>query len=131
METKPIVLCDTNILIEFYKNNATILSELRSIGQENIAVSIVTAGELLYGALNKNELKVIKNDLSNLLVLSISGSIENCFLDLMSKYTLSHKLSLPDGLIAATAIVEDVPLYTLNIKDFKYIQGLRLHSFNP
>lgn len=69
MEKKPIVHCDTNILIEFYKNNATILSQLRSIGQENIAVSIVTAGELLYGALNKNELKVIKNNLSNLLVL--------------------------------------------------------------
>lgn len=49
----------------------------------------------------------------------------------MSKYTLSHKLSLPDGLIAATAIVQDVPLYTLNIKDFKYIQGLRPHRLIP
>ncbi len=42
------------------------------------------------------------------------------------KYSLSHNLSLPDGFIAATAIVNQIPLYTLNKKDFQYIRDIKL-----
>ena len=55
-----IVLFDTDVLIEFYRNNPDIIVELKTIGQENIAVSTITAGELFYGALNKKELSQIK-----------------------------------------------------------------------
>ena len=60
MEKSKVVLCDTNIIIEFYKGNAAILKSLRSIGQENIAVSIITFGELIYGSINKTDLLKIK-----------------------------------------------------------------------
>ena len=46
----------------------------------------------------------------------------------MNSYALSHRLSVPDGLIAATALTEDLPLYTHNLKDFRYIAGLELHK---
>ena len=46
----------------------------------------------------------------------------------MEAYSLSHKLSVPDALIAATAIVHDVELYTLNVKDFRFISNLRLYQ---
>ncbi len=55
MVTDKIVLCDTDVIIEFYKNNANVISQLRAIGQENILISTITAGELIYGALNKKE----------------------------------------------------------------------------
>ena len=42
MEKEQLVLCDTNILIEFYKDNAAILEALKRIDQEGIVVSIVT-----------------------------------------------------------------------------------------
>ena len=45
-----MILCDTNILIEFYKGNAVIINELHEIGLSDLAVSIVTTGELFYGA---------------------------------------------------------------------------------
>jgi len=45
---KSIIICDTNILIEFYKNNQNIFTELEKIGSRNIALSVVTAGELLF-----------------------------------------------------------------------------------
>ena len=60
---KSIILCDTNILIEFYKNNQNIIAELEKIGSKNIALSVVTAGELLFGALNKKETQTIKKDI--------------------------------------------------------------------
>lgn len=45
----------------------------------------------------------------------------------MSKYSLSHKLALPDGFIAASAIEKNIELFTLNKKDFKFIDGLVLY----
>jgi tRNA(fMet)-specific endonuclease VapC len=66
MEKKSIVLCNTNIIIEFCKESSNIVDSLKSIGQQYIAVSVVTSGELIYGALNKRELSRIKKNLSNL-----------------------------------------------------------------
>lgn len=127
MAKRSLVLCDTNIIIEFYKENTTVLSKLHNIGQKNIAVSIITVGELLYGALDKEEFNQIKQDLAHLRLLHLNTAIDECFLELMSKYSLSHNLALPDGLIAATALIQDIPLYTLNKKDFRYISGIELH----
>lgn len=45
----------------------------------------------------------------------------------MADFSLSHNLTLPDAFIAATAIFHDIPLYTLNKKDFRFIPGLRLY----
>lgn len=125
MEEKPLVLCDTNILIDFYKEDAEVIKTLRRIGQQNIAVSIVTAGELLYGALNKKELNRIKNDLDHLQIVHLTPEIGEKFIKLMVEYSMSHRLSLPDGLIAATSLAESIPLYTHNRKDFKYGKGHR------
>ncbi len=123
-----IVLCDTDVIIEFYRNNPDIISELKTIGQENIAVSTITAGELIYGALNKKELSQIKKDLKYLNILNIDKRTCDTFLNIMDKYVLSHKLALPDGFIAASAMVHNIELYTLNIKDYRFIDGLKLYK---
>jgi len=39
----------------------------------------------------------------------------------MMDYSLSHKIGIPDALIAATAIVNKLRLFTANVKDFKFI----------
>lgn len=123
-----MILCDTNILIEFYKNSPAIVGELKQIGHSNIAISVITSGELIYGALNKNELTQILKDLAHLTSFEINGSICRLFLELMAKYSLSHNLTMPDAIIAATAIHNNIPLYTLNLKDFRFIDGIILHS---
>ncbi|MEQ8417129.1 MAG: PIN domain-containing protein [Imperialibacter sp.] len=79
--------------------------------------------------MNKKELNKINQDLSHLKVLDIDKPTCEMFMKLMNIYSLSHNLTLGDGLIAATAITHDLPLYTLNLKDFKYIEGVRL--WNP
>ena len=128
MEKKSLVLCDTNVIIEFYKENPRVIKNLHDIGQQNIAVSIVTSGELLYGALNKKELNQIKSDLEHLQIIHLTPEIGECFTQLMIDYSLSHRLSLPDGLIAATALTENILLYTHNLKDFKYIKGIQVYK---
>ena len=47
---------------------------------------------------------------------------------LMETYSLSHKLTLPDALIAATALVHTLELYTLNAKDFRFIADIQLYQ---
>ena len=123
-----MVLCDTNILIEFYKNRTPVTQELQHLGQNQLAISIVTQAELYYGALDKAELQKIKQHLTLLHRLPIDLPISNTFLQLMETYSLSHKLSLPDALIAATALAHDIELYTLNEKDFNFISNLKLYQ---
>ncbi|MFK7970455.1 MAG: type II toxin-antitoxin system VapC family toxin [Bacteroidia bacterium] len=123
---EPLVVCDTNIFIEFYKNNIEICEELKAIGQKGIALSSVTEAELIYGAFNKNELIHIQKDLSVLTHLPITVAISNRAIKLLTKYSLSHRLNLPDALIAATVLEADLPLFTLNRKDFQYIPDLKM-----
>lgn len=123
-----MILCDTNIMIEAFKGNTLITSNLVKIGMNQLAVSAITVAELYYGAFNKQELSQIKKHLLPLQQLPLNAQITTIFIDLMEKYSLSHNLTLPDALIAATAIHHDLPLYTLNIKDFRYMPFLNLHE---
>lgn len=123
-----MILCDTNIFIEIYRGNFDIIQTVKSIGQHNITISDVTCAELLYGARNKKEILAIRKDINKVTVLPIETSISTLAVELVEKYALSHKLSLPDALIASTAIFHNIELYTLNIKDFKFLEDIRLFS---
>jgi predicted nucleic acid-binding protein len=122
-----MILCDTNILIEFYKANPTVIQTLQRMGSANIAISVITKAELFYGARDKQELAKIERNLSLCCCYGLNDSISALFIELMSRYSLSHKVSIPDMLLAATAISHELELYTLNTKDFKFIPELNLY----
>ena len=122
-----MILCDTNILIEFYKGNPTVIQTLQHMGSANIAVSVITKAELFYGARDKQELVKIERHLSLCHCYGLNNVISALFIELMSRYSLGHKVSIPDMLIAATAISHELELYTLNTKDFKFIPELNLY----
>jgi len=83
---------------------------------------------LVYGALNKKELAVWMRNIEDLITFQLVEAISERAFELMKRYSLSHDLDLPDSLIAATALVRGVPLYTLNVKDFRYIEGINLYG---
>lgn len=122
------ILCDTNIFIEYYKNNTQIIQALKEIGSNDIAVSVITKAELFCGARNKQELAVIERNLSFCYCYELDIEVSRVFAELIKTYTLSHGASIPDMLIAATAIVHDIPLFTLNIKDFRFIPAIQLYN---
>lgn len=121
-----MILCDTDVIIEFYKDNTLVANKLHQITVEKIAISSVTAAELIYGSLNKSELIKICKDIDSLNVIPLGEQVSKKFLSLMKDYSLSHKLKIPDCLIAATAIVNNFELFTLNYKDFIFIKDLKL-----
>lgn len=122
-----MILCDTNILIEFYKANPTVIQTLQRMGSANIGVSVITKAELFYGARDKQELAKIERHVALCHCYGLNDAISALFIELMVRYSLSHKVSIPDMLIAATAISHDLELYTLNTKDFKFIPELNLY----
>jgi predicted nucleic acid-binding protein len=123
-----MILIDTNILIEIYKNNTLIVDVVKKIGQENISISDITCAELYYGARNKKELQIIAKDLSKLQIIHIQAEISDKAVKLVERYAMSHKLSIPDALIAATALYYNLTLYTLNVKDFSFIESIKLYK---
>jgi len=123
-----MILCDTNILIEFYKNNDEVTHVLHEIGLSDLAVSTITVGELYFGARDRRELLKMKKHLSNLRQIPIDEETSALTLSLLETYALSHRLNLPDALIAATSLRHNLNLYTLNVKDFRFIAGLSLYK---
>ncbi|MDR2963070.1 MAG: type II toxin-antitoxin system VapC family toxin [Bacteroidales bacterium] len=123
-----MILCDTNVFIEIFRNRFEIEAIIKFIGHENIVISDVVKSELLFGAKDKKELQSIKNLLNNYRTLSIQHEISRMAADLVEQYCLSHKLNIPDSLIAATALYHNVELFTLNIKDFRFIPNLKLYQ---
>jgi tRNA(fMet)-specific endonuclease VapC len=106
-----MILCDTNIIIEFLKGNGSIVQQLRVIGQAQIAVSAITQAELLFGARDKRELQQLQKALQSPHIYPVTPEISVRFIQLITSYSLSHRLAIPDALIAATAIEHGLPLY--------------------
>jgi len=123
-----MILVDTNIFIEYYKNNPVICKQVEKIDPKEIRVNDVVCAELYYGARDKQELSNIVADMEKLTDLPIFSNISKLATDLVKQYCLSHKLRLPDAQIAATAIIHNAELFTLNRKDFAYIPNLKLYE---
>lgn len=121
------IICDTNIFIQVLSGDDKIINAIEFIKHENILMTSITALELCKGALNKKEMKEISSFINLYPILPLNSKSSILAIDLLKKYSLSHNLSLPDSLIASISIVESIELFTLNVKDFHYIKGLKLY----
>ncbi|MCK5703666.1 MAG: PIN domain-containing protein, partial [Cyclobacteriaceae bacterium] len=72
----------------------------------------VSAGEFIFGALNKMELVKIKKALNAIQIIHVTEAVSERVLELLGNYSLSHNLTVPDALIAATAPTHEMKLYT-------------------
>ena len=104
--------------------------ELGNIGYDDIVISDVVRAELFFGAKDKADLHNITKCMDIFPVLPICPEISKMAVDLIKQYCLSHKLKFPDALIAATAIYHDIELFTINIKDFRFIPNIKLYQWN-
>jgi len=123
-----MILCDTNVIIETLKGDDKTIRIIEKIGLENIAISSITVMELYFGALNKRELNKIKKYLKALNVVHFDNTVSELAVSMIESYSKSHGLQIPDAIIASTALSAEIKLFTLNLKDFRYIDGLNLHK---
>ena len=121
-----MIICDTNILIHAFNGDSRTIETLQSIGYENIALSSVTVMELYQGMANKQELAQMKKKIKYFDIIQIDTISSKLAISLVEKYRLSNGLAIPDALIAASAIVVQLELFTYNLKDFSFIPDLKL-----
>ncbi len=82
---------------------------------------------------NKAELAAVKKMLERraATLLPISEAITQRAIALMESLNLSHGLQMGDALIAASALVHQLPVLTGNVKHFAAVEGLQVEAFVP
>lgn len=126
------IICDTDVLIELFDTKKSRHSKtdaiIEGIGIENILISAITRMELIKGTLIKEHSEQLSKKLKRFDTILLTPEITIRTIELLNRYHLSHGLAIPDGLIAATSLETDLNLFTYNVRDFKFINGLKLFN---
>jgi len=121
-----MILIDTNIVIGCFRGNEAILSELLKNDLSSIGISSVTICEM-YSGMRKTEKRKTIELLRKFNKFFISENISKKTESLCLEY-FQKGLALPDALIAATALENNLQLFTLNKKDFDFIEGIKFYK---
>ena len=106
-------LLDTNIILGLIKGNLDAGTKLKELNLKNCAFSSVTRMELLgFPGITQHEINIITALLSQMTQFSIDRIIEDKTIELKQE----HKLKLPDAVILATAMNNNIELLTLDKK---------------
>ena len=125
-----MVLVDSDILIQFSRRDVEAAAWLdKTSATAKLVFRAVDEMELIVGSRDKTHLKEVRQFLTKFEIIQIDEEISRRASELIELYCLSHRLQLPDALIAATALVNGFDLGTINKKDFRFIEGLRLVDY--
>lgn len=125
------MIFDTDVIIWVLRGNAKSAKAVDAA--ESRALSVVSYMELLQGAHDKAEVRVIKSFLIDLqfALLPLTENIGHRASIYMEEYGLSIAMSMADALIAATAVEANQPLMTGNSKHYKAVNELEIKRFRP
>lgn len=128
-----VVLLDTNIIIDHLRQTPekSVLARISAkISYQDLRLSILTIQELYSGTstLSSQKEKILLAVIAPFTILPYTYEVAQragiLFRD------LDRPIHFADAAIAATAIVNHIPLYTLNRRDFSQIPGLILSPMN-
>ena len=125
------VLFDTDVLI--YAQRGSRRAALAIDNAARRLVSVQSLMELVQGARDKDDLRIIRRFLAELdfRVLPLTENIGHRSLVYVEEYGLSAGLRAGDAIIAATAVENALPLMSANAKHFRPINELDLVVFRP
>jgi len=124
------IIVDSDILIDAGRSDSDAVNFLARVSQvDTLMISTITQMELMVGARNKNELRIIEKFLTRFTTVKLNPTISDLAVDLLRQYRLSHGLLMPDALIAATALSLSEALATKNQRDYRFIVGLTLYQY--
>jgi predicted nucleic acid-binding protein len=111
----PKAVFDTNIVIDSFKQIPAALAELKQCVSPHI--SIITCIELLAGARDYAEERIIRKHFLRFTVIPLNESVA----DIAAVFRRTLGLKLPDAVILASAEYLDLELVTRNSKDFEAV----------
>lgn len=119
------ILVDSCIFIDIFRGDQKLYKLVKSL---NVVINPIVYMELLQGAKNKQEQIQINNFLNYFDYIPLNEAISSKSIELIKLYSNSHNLLIPDAMIAATSLLNGFPLFTFNLKDFRYIPELTFYN---
>jgi tRNA(fMet)-specific endonuclease VapC len=122
-------MLDTSVAIPLRENDLDVAARIGGL-EGDLVVSAVTRVELENGvyrdpALSQKRRALLDLMLETVLVLPFDDQCAACFGQIVAQLGWSRTQTI-DRMIAATAIVNHMPLITFNGRDFRKIAGLEL-----
>lgn len=126
------VIFDTDIIIFHFKGSSKAAEFIQSIPYQHRRLPVIVWMELIQGARNKAELRIIEKFIDSNFsdIIPITEIISMKAFYLLEFYALSHGLRVIDAFIASSALVQDCFLATMNKKHYQFIKGLNLLPVN-
>ncbi len=124
-----MVLVDTSVWISYFRQRDEILEmELDDLLRaREVATTGLILAELRQGCKSRAEVELLLGAMRPLAYLEAHRAVWLRAGELVaSGAARGHKLDVGDCLVAAIALSEDAPVFTLD-RDFERIPGLRLH----
>ena len=116
-------LADTNALIYLLNGDSCMFPYL----EKNLAISIISTMELLsFSGMTETEGQSIRAFINDCKEIALSNEIKEKPIEIRKKY----RTKLPDAIIAASAIVNNLPPITAD-KGFNQIEELNLQVIAP
>ncbi|HRQ41717.1 MAG TPA: type II toxin-antitoxin system VapC family toxin [Chloroflexota bacterium] len=121
-------LLDTGIVLRHLRGNRRVVNLLRQLGRtERLSISVITRLEV-YAGMHENERQTTQKLLSRFLTYNLDATIADRSGEFVRQMrSREQALSMPDAIIAATAVQHHLTLITLNQKDFAGTPGLSLY----
>jgi predicted nucleic acid-binding protein len=122
------LLIDTGPVVRQLRGHQPTIQLLRQArGSERLTISAITRLEVR-ARMHEYERYDTQKLLSRFLTYSVSSDIADLAGDLIAHSRQRSLLSVPDAVIAATALLERLTLVTYNVAHFAPVRGLRLYS---
>jgi predicted nucleic acid-binding protein len=118
-------LIDTNIFIAILKGDKGLKTFIES---NPCGLDTTVYVELIQGAKDKLEVQKIEKYLTRFELVHFSKEISQRTIKLIRTYSKSHGLMFGDATIAANCLENDLTLITFNVKDFRFIQDLKIQK---
>ena len=127
-------LLDTDTCIYALKGNREVLDRLLSKERIEIAVSVITEGELRIGAAKSSSpaktLRLVENFLGPLTILELTSEDAVAYASIRAKLERAGTPIGPlDTLIASQAVARRLTLVSNNEREFRRVAGLALENW--
>lgn len=118
---------DTNGIIALLNGNENVQQIIN--GAEWLGISVISILEFRsYSNLLVEDINLFNTFLQRVFIENIQYPKKTLFIETISSIRISYKLKLPDAIIAASAIYNDVPLIS-NDAQFNQIKALQTINF--
>lgn len=122
------MVADTGIFIEHLRAKDKLSTTLYKISEnQDLYISAVTLYELYMGATTKAKEKDVEELMEGFSVLPFTADISKKAAEIYHKLRLNNQMiEYRDIFIAATCIINELPIVTFNKKHFKRVDGLKI-----